>query len=171
MGMPMLAEMGGVTIAILVFLGIIVLGFFLIILRFVNIWVQALSSGAKVSFFELIGMWLRKVPSTLIVRARISAIKAGLEEMETSDLESVFLVRKDASDVMTCVNSLIIAHKANLQLDFDELQAHHFAGGHVIELVQAMIAAHRAKIDISLDVARAIDLAGSVILDAVQTPV
>jgi len=152
-------------VALLVLFIIIVLG------RFINIWIQAISSRAKVSFLDLIGMWLRKVNPQLIVSARISAVQAGIDNVATTELESVFLVRRDPSDVMTCVNGLIIAHKANLSLNFAELQAHHFAGGHVVELVQAMIAAHRARIALTLDVARAIDLAGRDILDAVQTTV
>ena len=59
----------GVIIALI---GIFVMG------RFLNIWIQALSSGARVSFFDLIGMWLRKVPPQLIVSARISAMQAGV---------------------------------------------------------------------------------------------
>jgi len=152
-------------------LGILVIAlfvFFAIIASFFKLWVQAFSSRAKVTFLELIGMWLRKVPRQLMVSARISAAKAGID-LNTADLESVFLVRRDAGDVLTCVNALIIAFKANLPITYLELQAHHFAGGHVVELVQAMIAANRAKIALSFDVSRAIDLAGRDILEAVQT--
>ncbi len=150
---------------------VLVLAIFAVLARFISIWIQALSSGAKVSFFDLIGMSLRKVSPQLIVSARISAVQAGIEDLTTRQLESVYLVRRDPSDVMVCVNGLIIAYKANVPIGFLELQAHHFAGGHVVELVQAMIAAHRAKIALTLDVARAIDLAGRDILDAVQTTV
>jgi len=163
--------LGVPTTVVLVVAGIILLVFFLLIASFLKLWIQALSSGARVTFFELIGMALRRVQPPLMVTARISAVQAGITELYTRDLESVFLVRRDPSDVMTCVNALIIAFKANIPITFAELQAHHFAGGHVIELVQAMIAAHRAKIDLSFDVARAIDLAGRDILDAVQTTV
>lgn len=166
---PLVATGLGTVLA--VFVGIVVLVFLGIVGRFIKIWIQALFSGARVSFFELIGMWLRKVPPQMIVSTRISAVQAGLTDLPTQELESVFLVRRDPGDVMTCVNGLIIAHKANMQITFGELQAHHFAGGHVIELVQATIAAHRAKIALTFDVARAIDLAGRDILDAVHTTV
>ena len=148
-----------------------VLAFVLIVGRFLNLWIQAMSSRASVSFLDLFGMWLRKVKPNLIVSARISAVQAGLEDLATRDLESVFLVRRDPADVMICVNALIITYKAGLSISFVDLQAHHFAGGNVIKLVQAMIAAHRAKIPLTLDVARAIDLAGRDILEAVQTTV
>ncbi|MCH9021343.1 MAG: flotillin-like protein FloA [Planctomycetes bacterium] len=143
----------------------------LVMAAFLKTYVRALVSGAKVSFRDLIGMWLRKVPAQLIVNTRISAIQAGIEDLPTGDLESVYLVRQDSADVLTCVNALIISHKAGVPISFLDLQAHHFAGGHVVELVQAMVAAHRAKISLEFDVARAIDLAGRDILEAVQTTV
>ena len=161
---PILLVFGGI-------LGLILLIILLVLAMYIKIYIQALFSGARVSFFDLIGMGLRKVPAQLIVSTRISAIQAGIEDLATQDLESVFLVRRDTGDVLTCVNSLIMAHKANVPLSFADLQAHPFAGGRVMDLVQAMIAAHRAKIDLSLDIARAIDLAGRDILDAVQTTV
>jgi len=168
---PMMSVIGPGGVAFLVILGIIALTFVMVVGRFIKIWIQALSSGARVSFMDLIGMWLRKVPPQLIVSARISGVQAGITELTSRSLESAFLVRREAGDVLTCVDALIIAFKANVTITFADLQAHHFAGGHVIELVRAMIAAHRAKIDLSFDVARAIDLAGRDILEAVQTTV
>ena len=160
-----------VGLIIVIVLCIILLVPFMIVLSFIKIWLQALSSGAKVSYFSLFGMWLRKVSPQMIVSARISAVQAGINELTTDQLESVYLVRREPDDLQTCVNGVIIAFKANLPLTFNDLQAHHFAGGHVGLLVQAMIAAHRAKIALSFDVARAIDLAGRDILEAVQTTV
>lgn len=173
MDMIMLAasRMHPLTLVGVIILGIICLTIVFVFGSFIKIYIQALSSGARVTFFDLIGMSLRRVSSQLIVSARISAVQAGIENLSTHALESVFLVRRDPGDVMTCVSALIIAHKANLPLNFAELQAHHFAGGHVIDLVKAMIVSHRAKIALTLDVARAIDLAGRDILDAVQTTV
>jgi uncharacterized protein YqfA (UPF0365 family) len=165
----LLAELNGKWIAIAIVI-IILFVIFLVFVMYVKIWIQAFSSGAKVSFFTLIGMSLRKISPALIVNQRISAVQAGTE-LATTDLESAFMVRRDPTDVILCVNALVIAVKANLTITFRELQAHHFAGGHVVELVQAMIAAERAKINLSFDVARAIDLAGRDILEAVQTTV
>ena len=175
MMLPTLLAAGAVGKAVFVVIGIVaalvVLVLLILLAMYIKIWVQALFSGARVSFIDLIGMGLRKVPAQLIVSARISAVQAGIEDMDTRQLESAFLVRREVADVMTCVNGLIIAFKANVAISFADLQAHHFAGGHVIELVQAMIAAHRAKIALTFDIARAIDLAGRDILEAVQTTV
>lgn len=152
-------------------IALILLVLMAVIARYIKIYIQALFSGAKVGFIDLIGMSLRKVPPQLIVDTRISAIQAGITELSTQQLESIFLVRREPGDVFTCVNALIIAYKANIAMSIGDLQAHHFAGGHIDKLVQAMIASHRAKIALSFDVARAIDLAGRDILDAVQTTV
>ena len=168
----MLADLSSGVWGVIGIVLLLVFVVFLIVLGlYVKIWIQALFSGARVSFISLIGMGLRKVPSALIVNCRISAVQAGLTDLETQELESVFLVRREPADVFACVNALIISHKANVGISFADLQAHHFAGGHVDDLVKAMIAAHRAKIALTFDIARAIDLAGRDILDAVQTTV
>jgi uncharacterized protein YqfA (UPF0365 family) len=171
MAQTLLAQTNLPLLVVGVIAGIIALAFLLVFLSFIKIWIQALFSGARVSFLDLIGMALRKVPAHLMVSLRISGVQAGIKDLTTQQLESVYLVRRDASDVTTCVRALIIVFKANLDVTFADLQAHHFAGGHVEKLVQAMIAAHRAKILLTLDVARAIDLAGRDILLAVQTTV
>lgn len=171
MEQTLLAEVSTPVIVVAVIAGIAGLAFLLIFLGFIKIWIQALFSGARVSFFDLIGMALRKVPAQLMVGLRISGVQAGITDLTTQQLESVFLVRRNPADVNICVSALIIAFKANLEITFADLQAHHFAGGHVEQLVKAMVAGHRAKIALTLDVARAIDLAGRDILDAVQTTV
>jgi len=204
MGIILAANTGLIIVGVLA--GILGLVVVLIFISFIKIWVQALFSGARVSIFDLIGMSLRGVPREEIVRARIAAVQAGIAELDTQQLESVWLVgknrfpRKDRpdreattqplerwmeekferekrfwssyqGDVMTCVNALIIARKADLPVTFAQLQAHHFAGGYVIDVVQSIIAANRAKISLTFDVARAIDLAGRDILRAVETTV
>jgi uncharacterized protein YqfA (UPF0365 family) len=203
----LLAQGGHVVLTVLgVTAGIIVIGFFLVFISFIKTWIKAFFSGAHVGFFDLVGMALRGVPREEIVRAKIAVVQSGITDLDTPQLESVWLVarnrfpRKDRpdrdsaapvlerwmeernerekrfwtsyqGDVMTCVNALIIARKAELPVTFAQLQAHHFAGGYVIDVVQSMIAANRAKIPLSFDVARAIDLAGRDILRAVETTV
>lgn len=143
----------------------------MIFIAFGRLWLKARFSGAPVSFFVLFGMFMRRVSASLIVDMRISAIQAGIPEMFTSDLESVFLVRRSADDVRICVSSLIMAHKAGLPITIADLQSHLFAGGNVTSVVTAMVEATRAKIHLDLDAARAIDLAGRDILDAIHTSV
>lgn len=150
---------------------IIVLAASVVVLTFGRLWIRAYASGARVGFLDLIGMMLRKVNATLVVNARISAVQAGIAELTTRDVECIFLVRRDAADVRTCISGLITAHKANLAVTIADLQSHLFAGGNVMNVVRAMVEATRAKINLDFDTARAIDLAGRDILDAIHTSV
>ncbi|MCP4250068.1 MAG: UPF0365 family protein [bacterium] len=143
----------------------------IVMATYLKIYLKALFSDAKVSFFELIGMSLRKVRAQLIVDTRISLVQAGITSLSTRELESVYLVRREAQDLLLCSTALITAHKAHLPIDFAMLQAHHFAGGNVINMVNALVGASRAKLPLDVDTARAIDLAGRDIIDAVNTSV
>ncbi len=143
----------------------------IVMATYLKIYLKALFSDAKVSFFELIGMSLRKVRAQFIVDARISLVQAGIASLTTRELEAVFLVRREPQDLSLCVMALITAHKARIPLDFAMLQTHHFAGGNVTNLVNALVGASRAKLNLDVDTARAIDLAGRDIIDAVNTSV
>jgi len=143
----------------------------IILATYLKIYLKALFSDARVSFFELIGMSLRKVPATMVVDARISMVQAGITSLTSRELEAVYLVRREPQDLRVCAMALITAHKAHLPLDFAMLQTHHFAGGNVINLVRALVGASRAKLPLDVDTARAIDLAGRDIVDAVNTSV
>jgi len=143
----------------------------LVVLAFGRLWIKARFSGAPVGFGTLVGMMLRKVSAPLIVDARISAVQAGITDLSTRDLESIYLVRRQPNDVRICVAGLITAHKANLPFTIADLQSHMFAGGDVTNVITAMVEANRAKIHLDFDAGRAIDLAGRDILDAIHTSV
>ncbi|TWU08444.1 flotillin-like protein FloA [Stieleria varia] len=121
--------------------GIIALVLVAVFMKWGSYWVQAYMSGAHISMASLIAMSFLKIEHRLIVTARIMAHQAGLPR---ASLDSMSASR---------------------------LQAHHLAGGHVMNVVQAIITAHRAGIDLDFDRATAIDLAGRNVLDAVQTSV
>lgn len=156
------------VLAILVILGFVI---FAIVLAFGRLWLKARFSGAPVTFLTLVGMMLRKVNASLIVDSRISAVQAGILDLSTPELESIYLVRRQPNDVRVCLSGLISAHKANLPIPIGELQSHLFSGGNVTSVVTAMIEATRARIHLDFDTARAIDLAGRDILDAIHTSV
>ena len=62
--------------------GIVILVLFIIFFFYfvpVGLWITAIFSGARVGLGTLIGMRLRKVNPSEIVRPYISAIKAGLD--------------------------------------------------------------------------------------------
>ncbi len=116
---------------------IILLAFISIFFRFVpvGLWVTAYFSGVKVGLFNLVGMRLRRVNPSDIIRPQIKATKAGLN------------------------------------LDINELEAHHLAGGNINDVIDALIASERANIDLPFEQAAAIDLAGRNVFEAVQVSV
>ena len=83
---------------------------------FFKIWLQAKFSNAPVTFRSLIGMWLRKIPSRLIVDARITAVKAGLQ-YQSEQLETHFL---SGGNVTNVILSLIAADRAGISLNYNQ---------------------------------------------------
>ena len=58
--------------------------------NFLSIFIRAAFSGAPVGFFELIALKLRKVPVGMVVDARITAVKSGLN-LSIDDLSTHYL--------------------------------------------------------------------------------
>ncbi len=113
--------------------------FFLIIsivlINFVNLYIQALLSGAKVSIFALIGMKLRKVDPRTIVLSRIRAVKAGLD-ISTNQLETHYLA---GGRVPSVINALIAANRARINLPFDTACAIDLAGRDILDAIQTSV--------------------------------
>ncbi|MCB1231445.1 MAG: flotillin-like protein FloA [Verrucomicrobiae bacterium] len=87
----------------------------LVLMKFLGIWVRARVANAPVGMLNLIAMWLRKVPPSLIVDTRITAAKAGLE-YTPDQLEAHYLAGGKIDQV---VLALIAADKAGIVLNFD----------------------------------------------------
>lgn len=118
-----------------ILLAIIALVFVGIFFFFLKVWVRALMSGARVSLFNLIGMKLRGVPPTLVVDARIRAVKAGMD-VDTDSLEAHYLA---GGNVINVVQALIAADKANIELVFQRAAAIDLAGRDVYEAVRTSV--------------------------------
>ena len=123
-------------LSVLVVIGVI---FFLIIFTYfvpVGLYITAYFSGVKLKIFkDLVGMRLRKVSPTIIVRNLIAATKAGLT-LDASALEAHYLA---GGNVTTVVNALISANKANLDLFFEKAAAIDLAGRDVLEAVKMSV--------------------------------
>jgi len=109
--------------------------FLVIFMKFINLWIQATLTKANISLFALIGMSLRKVNPTVIARARISAVQAGVGA-NVRDLEAHYLA---GGNVLRVVGALIAADRANLDLDFRRAAAIDLAGRNVLEAVQTCV--------------------------------
>jgi len=102
----------------------------------VPLWIAAWSSGAPVGLFTLVGMRLRRVPPSIIVNGRISAVKAGLPGVSINDLEAHYLA---GGNVVRVVNALISADKANIKMPFQRAAAIDLAGRDVLEAVKMSV--------------------------------
>jgi uncharacterized protein YqfA (UPF0365 family) len=100
-----------------------------------RLWIAAKATSAGVSILTLIAMRLRRVPPDVIVGARISAVKAGLD-VPLYMLEAHFLA---GGRVNSVVNSLISADKAGMNLNFQRAAAIDLAGRNVFEAVQMSV--------------------------------
>ncbi len=113
----------------------------LLVFQYGSLWLQAKFSGAEVSLTSLIGMGLRKVKPSEIVRAQVMASQAGLTISGERGMSTA------------------------------SLEAHYLSGGDVNRVILAIIAAHRAGIDLDFDRAAAIDLSGRDLAEAVRTSI
>jgi len=126
----------------LILLGLLIaflIAIVLIVGKFFNLWLRAKVAGAPVGIFDLIFMWLRRVPNALIVDTRITASKAGID-ISTDELEAHYLAGGEVSHV---VLALIAADKAGIKLDYDRACAIDLAvkgtGKTVLEAVRTSI--------------------------------
>ncbi len=124
----------GNLIFIVIIAAILFLIFFFYLIP-VGLWITAFFSGVRVSIFTLIGMRLRKVSPSLIIRPLISATKAGLK-LNINEMEAHFLA---GGNVPLIINALISAGKANIDLDFRRATAIDLAGRNVLDAVKVSV--------------------------------
>lgn len=95
-------------------------------------WLQCKISNAKISIFQLIGMWLRRVPLETIVEAYIYSCKAGIP-IDIKTLEAHCLA---GGNVLNVVHALIYAKDSLIKLDFKQAATMDLAGGNVLEIIK-----------------------------------
>ena len=100
-----------------------------------RLWVAAIASSARVRLLTMIAMRLRRVPPSVVVGARISAVKAGLD-IPVDLLEAHYLA---GGRIDAVVNALISADKAGMDLNFQRAAAIDLAGRNVLEAVQMSV--------------------------------
>lgn len=127
------------TLIIAVLIGVASLVVLGIIFSFFSVWLRAWLAGAYVGFTELIAMRLRQVPYGMIVDARITAKKAGIE-VPINDFEAHFLA---GGNVIPTTQALIAAKKAGIELEWDRACAIDLAtkgsGKSVVEAVRTSV--------------------------------
>lgn len=101
----------------------------------VGLWVSAISAGARVGIFNLVGMRLRRVNPNQIVLPLIKANKAGIE-VNTDQLEAHYLA---GGNVDRVIDALIAAQRAQIPLTLQRACAIDLAGRDVLEAVQMSV--------------------------------
>src|ERR1035437_8039646 len=94
-----------------VVVGLVILG---LIFSFISVWVKAFMNGAPVSIANLIAMRFGGVPYSMVVDARITAVKAGIQ-LTTDEIAAHYLA---GGNVIPTVQALIAANKAGIKLDW-----------------------------------------------------
>ncbi len=118
---------------------VVILIFGAIALSLIGSWVKALFNGAPVSIFKLVGLKFARIPYGLIVDARITAVRAGIE-LSADQIASHY---QAGGNVIPTVQALIAAMKAGIELDWDRACAIDLAtkgsGKSVVEAVRTSV--------------------------------
>ena len=107
--------------------------------RYFWLWIQAVMTGAKVGVLDLIGMLFRRVDARTIVRSKIMAVQAGINDpdLTTKALEAHYLARGNVPPV---IRALIAARNSRqITLSFREAAAIDLAGRNVLDAVQTSV--------------------------------
>ena len=114
--------------------------FLAIFAKYARLWIQSVTTGAGIGIFDLLRMTFRKVNPTVILRSKIMATQAGLdddEELTTKALEAHYLA---GGNVPLVVRSMIAARKAKIiELGFKKATAIDLAGRNILEAVQTSV--------------------------------
>ncbi|MCS7238734.1 MAG: flotillin-like protein FloA [Thermoguttaceae bacterium] len=137
---PLWTQVGTVLLIVFAIFALVVLVIMVLgIAFFFRLWIQAKTTRAGISIWDLIGMTLRHVDPEVIVRSKIMAVQAGLDprEITTRALESHYLA---GGNVPQVIRALIAAHKAgSIPLNWRLATAIDLAGRDVLEAVQMSV--------------------------------
>ena len=121
---------------VLVVLGIALLVFLFVFLKFANLYLRSVLTKAGVGLFDMFAMSLRKVNPATIVNAKVMVVQARLEGISTRDLEAHFLA---GGHVQRVVQALISANRAGIDLDFRTATGIDLAGRDVLDAVKTSV--------------------------------
>lgn len=127
-----------------VIIAIVAAVFFMVIFlavfaRYIGLYVQCTMTRAGIGFANLVLMSFRKVNPSVIVRAKIMSVQAGLTRkysLSTRDLEAHYLARGNVPKV---IRALIAADRAGIDLDWTVAAAIDLAGRDVLDAVRTSV--------------------------------
>ncbi len=140
MVVPLLAVDSAFLLIGAVALIIAALVFFAVVSRYARLWIQSVTTGAGIGIFDLLRMTFRKVNPTIILRSKIMATQAGLDddvELTTKALEAHYLA---GGNVPLVIRAMIAARKAKIvTLGYKQATAIDLAGRNILEAVQTSV--------------------------------
>jgi uncharacterized protein YqfA (UPF0365 family) len=107
--------------------------------NFAKLYLQSLMTGAGIGILDLIAMRFRKVKPEVIVRSKIMAVQAGINDPEitSKSLEAHYLA---GGNVYMVIRSLVAANKAKIiHLNYRLATAIDLAGRDVLDSVQTSV--------------------------------
>ena len=128
----------------LTLIGLAILGLFVLIIgaivfSLIGAWVKALFNGAPIPMSKLVALKFASIPYGLIVDARITAVRAGIN-IDADQIASHF---QAGGNVVPTVQALIAAQKAGITLDWNRACAIDLAtkgsGKSVVEAVRTSV--------------------------------
>jgi uncharacterized protein YqfA (UPF0365 family) len=122
-------------------LGIVVaalflLVFFVVFMRYANLYVRSILTRANVGLFDMLAMSLRRVNPALIVNTRVMLVQSRIGDVDKRDLEAHVLA---GGNVERVVLALIAADRAGIALDFRTAASIDLAGRDVLEAVRTSV--------------------------------
>ncbi len=121
---------------IIVIAAIVLLGVFAVMFTFFNLWFQAVMSKAGVSLPTIVAMRFRKVNPAIIVNNKVRLVKAGLDNVNTGQLENHYLAGGNVTNV---VSAVIAAANANIELQWGIGTAIDLAGRDILDAVNTSV--------------------------------
>jgi uncharacterized protein YqfA (UPF0365 family) len=118
---------------------VVIMALVAVMANFFWMWAQSFFTGAGISFFDLIGMWFRRVDARTMLRSKIMAVQAGLgdTDLTSASLEAHYLA---GGNVPQVIRALVAARKSKIiTLGFREASAIDLAGRDVLEAVQTSV--------------------------------
>ena len=128
------------VIAVVFAILVAILILFAVFARYFRLWIQSVTTGANIGMLDLLGMTFRKVNPTVIVRSKIMAVQAGLNDdtgITSKALEAHYLA---GGNVPLVIRAIIAAKKAKIiDLNFKLATAIDLAGRNALEAVQTSV--------------------------------
>jgi uncharacterized protein YqfA (UPF0365 family) len=135
-GLAQADAMGPWKLIGLIVLGLFLLVFLVVFMRYANLYIRSILTRAGVGLFDMFAMSLRRVNPAAIVNARVMLVQARVEGVDKRDLEAHLLA---GGNVERVVLAMIAADRAGIELNFRTAASIDLAGRDLLEAVRTSV--------------------------------